>query len=219
MIREKITERLVAAGAVAIFRTRKVHPLLPAAEALADGGVCALEVTLTTPGALESIRELTEALMPDILIGAGSVITPQQVQAVAEAGAAFVVSPVARPDVISASHKLGLPVMPGVFTPTEAEAAQTLGADFLKVFPAGFLGPKYIRALKAPLPHLRLVPTGGVKPDNAHTWIKAGAAAVGIGSALADEQSIVSCDWATLTGRARTLMRNIAMARKELSEK
>lgn len=219
MIRKEITERLVAAGAVAIFRTHQIHPLLPAAAALAEGGVTALEVTLTTPSALESIRELSNALMPEILIGAGSVITPEQVQAVAEAGAAFVVSPVARPDVISASHGLGLPVLPGVFTPTEAEAAQALGADLLKVFPAGFLGPKYIRALKAPLPDLRLVPTGGVRPDNAHTWINAGAAAVGIGSALADEQSIVSRDWATLTGRARTLMRNIAMARKELSEK
>lgn len=215
MIRKEITDRLVAAGAVAIFRMHTMCPLLPAAQALAEGGIRAMEVTLTTPGALDTITSLAKELMPDILIGAGSVVTADQVQAVASAGASFVVSPVARPEIIRASHELSLPVMPGVFTPTEAEAAQTAGADLLKVFPAGFLGPKYITALKAPMPHLRLVPTGGVKPDNADGWMRAGATAVGIGSALADEQSIDNGDWSTLTARARTLMQNIDKGRQQ----
>ena len=219
MVREEITQRLVAAGAVAIFRTRQSHPLQPAAEALAEGGITALEVTLTTPGALDAITQLAHAFMPDILIGAGSVVTADQVRSVANAGASFIVSPVARPEVVRASHNHGLPVMPGVFTPTEAESAQALGADLLKVFPAGFLGPKYISALKAPMPYLRLVPTGGVRPDNAHTWMCAGAAAVGIGSALADEHTILSGDLATLTVRARTLMLNIAKGIKQRRQK
>ncbi|MDE2730559.1 MAG: bifunctional 4-hydroxy-2-oxoglutarate aldolase/2-dehydro-3-deoxy-phosphogluconate aldolase [Bacteroidota bacterium] len=215
MIREEITQRLVEAGAVAIFRTRQRHPLQPAAEALVQGGITALEVTLTTPGALETIAHLADAFMPDILIGAGSVVTADQVSSVASAGASFVVSPVARPEIIRAAHDRGLPVMPGVFTPTEADAAQALGADLLKVFPAGFLGPKYISALRAPMPHLRLVPTGGVRPDNAHIWMRAGATAVGIGSALADERTILNGDLATLTARARTLMLNIDKGKQQ----
>ena len=180
MIREETTRRLVTAGAVAIVRMRQVRSLLPVAEALAKGGVQALEVTLTTPDALAAIDAIAKRFKPDILVGAGSVLTPEHVTAVADAGALFVVSPVTRLEVISRAHARGLSVMPGVFTPTEAEAAQEMGADMLKVFPAGFLGPAYIRALRAPMPHLRLVPTGGVKPDNAGLWIRAGAAAVGI---------------------------------------
>ena len=215
MLREKITERLTNNGAVAIIRMQQIRPLQPAVNALASGGIEAVEVTMTTPGALEAIRDLARTFMPDILIGAGSVLTPLHVAQVAEAGAVFVVSPVCRPEVIDASHECGLSVMPGVFTPTEAEAAQVLGADMLKVFPAGFLGPKYIRALKAPMPHLRLVPTGGVRPDNADGWMAAGASAVGIGSALADETTILNEGWATLTDRARTLMLHIAKGRQK----
>lgn len=214
MIRPEITNRIAQAGAVAILRVRRTHSLLPAAEALAEGGVQVLEVTLTSPNALPSIKALTARFAPEIIIGAGSVISAAQVQEVADQGARFIVSPVTKREVIEAAHALDLPVMPGVFTPSEAQAAHELAADMIKVFPAGFLGKGYIKALLAPLPHLRLVPTGGVTPASAGEWIDVGAAAIGIGSALADERTIAEGRYHVLTERARVLCASISEARQ-----
>ncbi len=216
MIRPEITNRMAEAGAVAVLRIRRKLSLLPAAEALAEGGVRVLEVTLTSPNALPAIRSLAARFTPELIIGAGSVLTAEQVHQVAENEAWFIVSPVVKPDVITAAHACGLPVMPGVFTPTEAQIAHELEADMIKVFPAGFLGVGYIKALLAPMPHLRLVPTGGVTPATAGEWIEAGAAAVGIGSALADETTIAEGRLSILTERARVLCASIAASRKAI---
>ncbi len=214
MNRKILTNRIVEAGAVAIVRIKETLPLEPAAEALVRGGITVLEVTCTTPNAFPTIEALRRCYGMDVLIGAGSVITEQQVKDVASAGACFVVSPITKKGVIDAAHALDLPVLPGALTPTEAQAAYDLGADMVKIFPAGQLGFSYVRALLAPLPHLKLVPTGGVTPENAGQWIRSGVAAVGIGSALVDVAAIRSGQLSVLTERASVLCASIAEARE-----
>ena len=214
MNRKTLTSRIAKAGAIAIVRIKETLTLEPAAEALVRGGITVLEVTCTTPNALPTIEALRQCYGTDILIGAGSVITEQQVKDVVSAGACFVVSPVTKKSVIDAAHSFDLPVLPGALTPTEAQVADDLGADMVKIFPAGQLGFSYVKALLAPLPHLKLVPTGGVTPENAGKWIRSGAAAVGIGSALVDVAAIRSGQLSVLTERAFVLCASIAEARR-----
>src|SRR5207247_1411046 len=137
-------------------------------------------------------------------LGAGTVTDAATARAVADAGARFVVGPVFRRDVIEASHDRGAAAIPGCFSPTEILEAHEAGADIVKIFPATMLGPQFIKDVRAPLPQLKLMPTGGVTPENAGDWIRAGAAAVGIGSALVDAAAVERGDWASITARART---------------
>lgn len=211
--RRALTKKMLASGAIAVLRLREALPLKPAVDALIRGGITVLEVTLTTPNALSSIETLRKSYGAEILIGAGSVITEEQTHDVVSAGANFIVSPITKKEVIRAGHAHGLPVLPGALTPTEVQIAHEYGADMVKVFPAEQLGLSYIKALLAPLPHLRLAPTGGVTPENAGEWIRAGAAVVGLGSALFDTEAIRSGRLSTLTERARTLCASIAEAR------
>lgn len=212
--RRALTKKMLASGAIAVLRLKESLPLEPAVDALIRGGITVLEVTLTTPNALSSIEALRKSCSADILIGAGSVITEQETHEAASAGANFIVSPITKKEVIHAGHTYGLPVLPGALTPNEVQMAHEYGADMVKVFPAEQLGLDYIRALLAPLPHLKLAPTGGVTPENAGEWIRAGAAAVGLGSALFDSEAIRSGQLSILTERARTLCTNIAEARE-----
>src|SRR5881392_1996103 len=172
-------------------------------DAMAEGGVRALEVTMTVPRAVDMIRELAPTLPPGFLLGAGTVIDAATARAVIDAGASFVVSPVFRPDVVAACHERDVPAMPGCFTPTEILAAHECGADIIKVFPATALGPQYIKDVRAPLPQLKLMPTGGVTLDNAGDWIRAGAVAVGVGSALLDSAAIDSGRFEVIAQNAR----------------
>lgn len=212
-MRSTITQKLVEEGIAAVIRLDDPERLLPAAEALLEGGVHVLEVTMTTPRALALIEQLAEAFAPDALIGVGSVLDGETAAAAIDAGAQFVVSPVLNADLIAAVHAHDRAVLPGAFTPTEMQRAHALGADLVKVFPASQGGPGYLRSVRAPLPHLRLMPTGGVTADNVGAWFEAGASAVGVGSALVDTHAIANENYSILTENARTLRSAVRASR------
>ena len=212
--RGAVTALVEQLGVVAVIRMKDPAKLRAVVDAMAAGGVRALEVTMTVPRAVEMIRELAPTLPDGFLLGAGTVIDAPTARAVIDAGASFVVSPVFRPDVIAACHQRDVPAMPGCFTPTEILAAHECGADIVKVFPATTLGPQFIKDVRAPLPHLKLMPTGGVTLDNAGDWIRAGAVAVGLGSALMDASAIADGRFEVITANARRVVENVAAARR-----
>ena len=211
--RAAVVEQVEALGVVAVIRMKDPAKLRAVVDALIEGGVRALEVTMTVPGAVGLIRELAPLLPEGFLFGAGTVTNAETARDVIEAGAMFVVSPVFRPEVIAACHAQDVAAMPGCFSPTEILAAHEAGADIVKVFPATSLGPQFIRDVRAPLPQVKLMPTGGVSLDNAHDWIRAGAAAVGIGSALVDAKAIEDGRFDLITANARRVVANVASAR------
>ncbi len=198
--------------AVAVVRTDAPEKLVRIADALREGGVVCIEVTMTVPNALDGIRAVSDELGDAVLVGAGSVTDAETARAAVEAGARYVVSPVFKREVIEAAHAAGAAAMPGCFTPTEILTAHEAGADVAKVFPAGSLGPGFIRGVLAPMPHLKLMPTGGVSLDNATEWLRAGAVAVGAGSALVDPDAIAAGDWTRLTANARRLRASVDAA-------
>src|SRR5215470_5208229 len=204
--RAAVTAQIEALGVVAVIRLKDPARLQASIDAMAEGGVRALEVTMTVPGAVELIRGLARALPSGFLLGAGTVTDAATARAVIDAGAAFVVGPVFRPDVIAACHERDVPAIPGCFSPTEILAAHDAGADIVKVFPATALGPQFIRDVRAPLPQVRLMPTGGVTVENAADWIRAGAVAVGIGSALVDARAIEGGRFDVVTDNARRVL-------------
>jgi len=200
-------------GIVAVIRLKDPARVRGVVDALAAGGVRALEVTMTVPRAVDLIRELAPTMPDGFLLGAGTVTDAATTRAVIDAGAAFVVGPVFRPEVIAACHDRDVPAIPGCFSPTEILAAHEAGADIVKVFPATALGPTFIRDVRAPLPQVKLMPTGGVTIENAGEWIRAGAAAVGVGSALLDGKAIESGRFEVITANARRVVANVAAAR------
>ncbi len=207
-----VVEQLVARAAVAVVRLSDTGRALDAVRAVADGGVTAIELTMTTPGALHLLEALAAA-GDGLLLGAGTVLDAEQARRAVDAGAAFVVSPVFAPGVIDEGHRLGVPVAAGAFTPTEIFNAHLAGADLVKVFPADTLGPAHVKGVLAPMPFLRLMPTGGVTPENVGDWLRAGAVAVGLGSALVDPKLVAAGDMAALTARARRVAAAVAEAR------
>jgi 2-dehydro-3-deoxyphosphogluconate aldolase/(4S)-4-hydroxy-2-oxoglutarate aldolase len=207
--RETIAREIERVGVVAVIRMRDPGKLRAVVDALADGGVRVLEVTMTVPSAVDLIRELAPSLPQDFVFGAGTVTDAATARAVIEAGAAFVVGPVFRPDVITVCHAHDVPVIPGCFSPTEILAAHEAGADIVKVFPATMLGPQFIKDVRAPLPQLKLMPTGGVTLENAGDWIRAGAVAVGVGSALVDAGAIASGRFDVISANARRLIASV----------
>ena len=214
--RAAVTAQVEALGVVAVIRLKDPARLRAVVDAMMEGGVRALEVTMTVPRAIELIRELAPALPAGFLLGAGTVTDPVTARAVIDAGASFVVSPVFRPDVIAACHERDVPAMPGCFSPTEILAAHECGADIVKVFPATMLGPQFIKDVRAPLPQVKLMPTGGVTLDNAGDWIRAGAVAVGLGSALLDAAAIDGNRLDVITANARRVVANVAAARSSI---
>ena len=212
--RMAVTAQVEALGVVAVIRLKDPARLRAVVDAMAEGGVRALEVTMTVPRAVEMIGELAPTLPEGFLLGAGTVIDAATAHAVIDAGASFVVGPVFRPEVIAACHERDVPAMPGCLTPTEILAAHDCGADIVKVFPATMLGPQFIRDVRAPLPQVKLMPTGGVTLDNAGDWIRAGAVAVGVGSALLDVKAIESGRYDVITANARRLVQSVAAARR-----
>lgn len=209
--RRAVVQALIERGAVAVLRLDSVASARDAVSALADGGVSAIEVTLTTPGAFDLIEMLSA--QEGLLVGAGSVLTTDQLRLAVNAGARYVVSPVFDADVVAAAHAHEVPVMPGAFTPTEMLRAHQAGADLIKVFPADSLGPAYLKGILAPMPFLRLMPTGGVTPENVGRWLTAGAVAVGLGSSLVDAKTVANRDWSVLAARARTVVAQIVESR------
>jgi 2-dehydro-3-deoxyphosphogluconate aldolase/(4S)-4-hydroxy-2-oxoglutarate aldolase len=211
--RAEVTAQIEALGVVAVIRLKDPGKLRAVVDAMADGGVRALEVTMTVPGAVDLIRALAPSLPDGFLLGAGTVTDAATAHAVIDAGARFVVGPVFRPEVIAACHERDVPAMPGCFSPTEILAAHECGADIVKVFPATMLGPQFLRDVRAPLPQVKLMPTGGVTLDNAGDWIRAGAVAVGLGSALLDPKAIESSRFDIIAANARRVVANVAAAR------
>lgn len=211
--RAAVTAQIESLGVVAVIRLKDPAKLRAAVDAMAAGGVRALEVTMTVPNAVEMIRELAPALPEGFLLGAGTVIDAATARAVIDAGATFVVGPVFRPDVIAACHDRDVPAMPGCFSPTEILTAYECGADIVKVFPATALGPQFLKDIRAPMPQLKLMPTGGVTLDNAGDWIRAGAVAVGVGSALVDTRAIGDGRFDVITDNARRVVASVAAAR------
>ena len=210
-LRHDMMRRLTALGAIAVVRLDDAERAIAAADAVHTGGVSAIEITLTTPGALRAIERL--AVRDGMLVGAGSVLDAQSARDAIASGARYLVSPVVLAELVEVGHEADVPVLLGAFTPTEILAAHTLGADAVKVFPSDVLGPAFIRGVLAPMPFLKLVPTGGVTPDNVGEWLRAGAAAVGLGSALLDGRRITLGDYAALTERARMVAAAVAAAR------
>jgi len=211
--RQATVKRIEQLGIVAVIRLRDPAKLRAVVDAIVAGGVQALEVTMTVPGAVELIRGLAPTLPEGFLLGAGTVIDAPTAHAVIDAGAQFVISPVFRRAVIDACHARGVPAAPGCFTPTEILEAHDAGADIVKVFPATTLGPQYIKDVRAPLPQVRLMPTGGVTPENAGDWIRAGAVAVAAGSSLLDSAAIESGRFEVITANARRFVDNVSAAR------
>lgn len=194
-----IIQRLINPGVIAVVRAQTRDQVIPLSEALIAGGVIAIEITMTTPNAIEAVREASRELGTRGLIGVGTVLDTDTCQAALDAGAQYVVSPITRPALIGVAHAAGKPIMLGAYTPTEAQLAHESGADFIKIFPADGLGPNYIRALRAPLPHLRIVPTGGVDLNTAADFLKAGCAALGVGSSLVSARILQDRNWPELT--------------------
>lgn len=214
MTKTEILQRLLDPGIIAIIRADSSEQLLDAAAALLAGGVTAMEVTMTTPNALPTITAVSRQYGDRILMGVGSVIDPATVEAAVAAGANFVVTPVTKPDVIAACNRLEKPIASGAFTPTECLLAHESGADFVKLFPADFHGPAYVKALRAPLPMLRLVPTGGVTVENVGAFFAAGSVALGVGSALVSKAILENRDWPELTQRAADFVKAAHAAKR-----
>ena len=194
---------------VAIVRLDDLSIAAELLDALVGGGIRAVEFTLTNPQATEVIAALRARVGADIAIGAGSVINAEQARAVAAAGAQFVVSPITKREILDECAALSLPAMPGAFTPSEIQQAWEWGAAVVKVFPANHLGRRYIKDVLAPLPHLRLMPTGGVSLDNLREYIEMGAFAVGLGSSLINNQAVAKRDWAALRDEARAYVQRL----------
>lgn len=213
MTKSDILAKLTNPGLIAILRTNHPANLLDAIGALVEGGVTVMEITLTTPGAVHLIADAIRLYGDRILMGVGSVLTPEACRQAITAGAAFVVTPVLRPDVIRTCGRMERPILSGVFTPTECLTAYEMGSDLIKLFPASNVGPKYIREILAPLPMLQIVPTGGVTPENVAEFFAAGAVAVGAGSSLVSDQAIQTRGLEVITQRAREFYRAVIAAR------
>jgi len=188
---QSVKERLQTLGLIPVLRSQSVAEAMALAEAMIAGGVLVMEVTFTVPGALDVIRKLREQHGDRLLVGAGTVLTTRQCADAVAAGAEFIVSPSFHPDVIAETKRNGKVSIPGALTPTEVVNAWTAGADYVKVFPcAAAGGASYLKALKAPLPHIPLIPTGGVTLDTAAQYLRAGAAALGVGSDLVNANAL-----------------------------
>jgi 2-dehydro-3-deoxyphosphogluconate aldolase/(4S)-4-hydroxy-2-oxoglutarate aldolase len=216
-IRRALVERVERLGIVAIIRMKDPGKVRAVFDAIGEGGVRVIEVTMTVPGAIELIRQLAASLPDGFVLGAGTVLDAETAQRVIDAGARFVVSPVFRRDVIAACHAQDAAVMPGCFTPTEILDAWDAGADVVKVFPATALGPTFIKDVRGPLPQVKLMPTGGVTLDNAGDWIRAGAVAVGVGTALLDTAAIAGGNYAALRANAAKIVAGVRAAREPAS--
>jgi 2-dehydro-3-deoxyphosphogluconate aldolase/(4S)-4-hydroxy-2-oxoglutarate aldolase len=211
MTREEIRNRIQQKKAIAVVRMKNPDQLLKVVSAIMKGGVTAIELTMTIPNAIHSLEIAAKEFGDEILLGVGSITNPSMALDAINAGAKFVVSPIYKPDVVSAVIAKNLVVIPGGFTPTEIQTAYEQGADFVKIFPADNLGMSFIKSIKAPLPHLKVIPTGGVTLDNAIDWINHGASAVGIGSALVDNKSIENGNFTQLRTNAERLCSNLGI--------
>ena len=206
-------ELIRSTGVIAIMRAESSDQLIAAADAIKAGGVQVIEVTMTTPGALTVIEEAKQRYGESVLFGAGSVLDNETARAAILAGADFVVAPTLKVAMVELCNRYSIPVVPGIFTPTEALTAWEAGADMVKLFPASVGGPGLVKAILAPLPQLEIVPVGGVGMDTAVAFIRNGAAALGVGSALVNRAVLEAGDMDELTRRASALIDKVKEGR------
>jgi len=213
MSRDTHLKRVLDCGLVAVVRAPDPQNLLEVIRALADGGVTVAEVTLTVPNAIDVIREAHRMLGDRVLLGAGTVLDTETARAAILAGAQFIVSPTVNLDVIRMCNRYDKLVFPGAFTPTEILAAWEAGADVVKVFPAEVLGPLFFKAMRGPLPQVRLMPTGGVDLTTAGEYLRAGACCLGVGSQLVDPKAVQRKDYDYIRGLAWQYTEAVRLAR------
>lgn len=201
--RSRQLETILRGGVIAVMRGVASDDAVSAAEALAEGGITAVEVTADTAGATASLDRVARAMVDrEVAVGAGTVLDAETARKMLRKGAEFIVSPTFEPEVVETANREAVPVIPGVMTPTEASAAYAAGADAVKLFPATTVGPGHIRAMRGPLPQLTIIPTGGIDRENAPAFLRAGAAGIGVGSALVDDATVENEHWDALTERA-----------------
>jgi len=216
MTKQDIAARIVEVGIVPVVRASSPQNALRAAEAVCAGGIPIVEVTMTVPGAIELIAQLAKTMRSQVLVGAGTVVDAETAERCVDAGAEFIVSPGFDLATVQTANRLGKVMMAGALTPTEVIAAWKAGSDFVKIFPCGLVGgAKYIKALKAPLPQIPMVPTGGVNLETAADFIRAGAAALGIGSELVSASALESGNTAVVTEAARSYVSIVRNTRRE----
>ena len=213
MTRDETLKMLRDVGLVPVIRAKSADVLIDVARAILAGGIPVVEVTMSVPGAIDGIRRIVQTFGTDLLVGVGTVTKPEQVEEAVAAGAEFVVGPVLVPEVVAATRQRGKVSIPGAYTPTEIFQAHQLGADIIKVFPASLGGPAYFKALLAPMPYLKLMPTGGVDLSSVGAFLKAGAVTLGAGAALVDARAIETRNWALLTDLARKFREEVKKAR------
>ncbi len=211
--KENILRVIIDCGVVAVVRVGSAREALEVCPAIARGGVKPVEVTMTVPNAIDVIKEFKSTVKDEVLVGAGTVLDPETARAAILAGVDYIVTPTLNLKVIEMCHRYGKVVIPGAFTPTEILTAWEAGADIVKVFPAGVAGPQYLKDIKGPLPQVRLLPTGGVTLENTPDFIKAGAVAVAVGTALVDKKLVAEKKFDLITERARQFVEAVRKAR------
>ena len=212
MKKDAILSKIKAEKVVALIRADSPDGLLDCARALAAGGLTSIELTMTTPGAIRMLEKVV-AELPEFLFGLGTVLDAETARAGILAGAKFMVTPALRPDVITLCQRYSVPVFSGALTPTEIINTWEAGADAVKIFPADSFGPGYIKAVKAPLPQVEMVPTGGVNENNVGEFLKAGSFAVAAGSSLVDAKAFKEKNWAAITAKAKAFAAAVAAAK------
>ena len=218
MNKSDITTRIIETGLIPVVRAESSDIAMRAIDAIKEGGISVLEITMTVPGAIRVIEEVARRFGEDAIVGAGTVLDAETARACILAGAQFIVSPALDLDTISCCRRYSIPVMPGAMTPSEVVTAWKAGADFVKVFPANAVGgASYIKALKAPLPQIELVPTGGVSLKTAADFIKAGAAALGVGADLVDTAALRNGEDKVISARAKQFIEIVKSAREEFT--
>jgi len=215
MTKKEVADRIVEVGIVPVVRATSAKQATQAAEAVCAGGIPIVEITMTVPGAVEVIKQLATSVGSQVLIGAGTVLDAETAQRCLDAGAQFLVSPGFDAETVELANRFGKLVMAGALTPTEVITAWKTGSDFVKIFPCGSVGgAKYIKALKAPLPQIPMVPTGGINLNTAAEFIQAGSAALGIGGELVSASALSSGNITEITDAARTYANIVREARK-----
>jgi 2-dehydro-3-deoxyphosphogluconate aldolase/(4S)-4-hydroxy-2-oxoglutarate aldolase len=212
MKKDAILAKIKAEKVVALIRADSPDGLIDCAKAMADGGLTSIELTMTTPGAIRVLEKAT-AELPNFLFGLGTVLDAETARMGILSGARFIVTPAFQPEVITMAKRYSIPIFSGALTPTEALNTWQAGADAVKIFPAEFFGPAYIKSLKAPFPQIEFVPTGGVNAENLGEFLKAGAMAVAAGSSLVDGKALKEKNWAAITAKAKAFVAAVAAAK------
>ena len=215
MSKEEHLRHVINTGVVAVIRASSGDQLVPVAHALIEGGVDVLEVTYTVPDATDVIRKVIQSVGQRALVGAGTVLDVETAEEAIRAGARFIVSPCLNRDVVRLCRRGNILVMPGAFTPTEVVSAWEAGADIVKIFPSDSVGPAHLKALRAPLPRIPMMPTGGVSLENAADFIRAGACALGVGGSLVKKSAVESGDLRTITNLAQQFVEAVRGARAD----